>query len=207
MIGQGFFHSFNAGTQSQLAGWAWGDTQGGKIRSVSREVSVHHCRTQLLGRVTESDFPSHMGEGGQLQTCFCLQSMHRAPSPISQPCQDCQSPSQKMTAMAPRDSISQRAKPRLQRTMTLAWVRHFEPNLPKMYGVLFPTPHPHVHAVSGCGSHRVAEPKREDEATEAESGAQLQLSLLLCDLAKPIALSGFWFLQLVKIDLTTQATV
>lgn len=43
-----------------------GDTQGGKIRPVSREVSVHRCGTQLQGRGTKSDFPPHMGTAAGL---------------------------------------------------------------------------------------------------------------------------------------------
>lgn len=51
-------------------GLGWGGTQGGKIRPVSQEVSVYHCRTQLLGGGTESDFPLQMGVGGTAAHLF-----------------------------------------------------------------------------------------------------------------------------------------
>lgn len=132
---------------------------GRSILSHGRSVSIiveHNCWVEEQSQT----FHPTWG-GGQLQTCFCLQSMHCAPSPVSQPSQDCQSPSQKTTATAPRDSISQRAKPRLQRTMTLAWVRHFEPNLPKVYGV--PSPHPHTHTRPCCSRPWLPQSSRAQE--------------------------------------------
>lgn len=70
------------GPGASWQGGPGGDTQGGKIRPVSQEVSVFRYRTQLLGRGTESDFPLHMRWGGGTAADLFLFTEH-APCPQS----------------------------------------------------------------------------------------------------------------------------
>lgn len=116
----------------------WGDPlclEGGQCPSLWNTAAVQRNRVRLS--------TSH---GGQLQACFCLQSMHRVPSPISQLCH--------LLETCGNSSYCRH----FSEGKTKARIIQFEAKLVRICGVLFPPP---ARAVPACSPREQQSPREK----------------------------------------------